>query len=56
MSTTSAEIKPGKASLLYDPKIRGYAYQFLLLAVVAIIWTAKPIRLEAPPDPAAMGH
>lgn len=47
MSTTSAEIKPGKASLLYDPKIRGYAYQFLLLAVVGfLIWSAASNAIE----------
>lgn len=38
MSTSSSEdIRPGKASLLYDPKIRGYFYQFLLLAVVGFL-------------------
>lgn len=47
MSITSAEIKPGKASLLYDPKIRGYAYQFLLLAVVGfLIWSAASNAIE----------
>ncbi len=47
MSTTSAEIKPGKASLLYDPKIRGYVYQFLLLAVVGfLIWSAASNAIE----------
>ncbi len=47
MSTTSAEIKPGKASLLYDPKIRGYAYQFVLLAVVGfLIWSAASNAIE----------
>jgi general L-amino acid transport system permease protein len=47
VSTTSAEIKPGKASLLYDPKIRGYAYQFLLLAVVGfLIWSAASNAIE----------
>ncbi|CAN7240723.1 amino acid ABC transporter permease [Bosea sp. LjRoot90] len=47
MSTTSAEIKPGKASLLYDPKIRGYVYQFALLAVVGfLIWSAASNAIE----------
>jgi general L-amino acid transport system permease protein len=47
VSTTSAEIKPGKASLLYDPKIRGYAYQFVLLAVVGfLIWSAASNAIE----------
>lgn len=47
MSTTSAEVKPGKASLFYDPKIRGYVYQFLLLAVVGfLIWSAASNAIE----------
>jgi general L-amino acid transport system permease protein len=47
VSTTSAEIKPGKASLLYDPKIRGYVYQFALLAVVGfLIWSAASNAIE----------
>lgn len=47
MSTTSAEVKPGKASLLYDPKIRGYFYQILLLAVVGfLIWSAASNAIE----------
>lgn len=47
MSTTSAEIKPGKASLFYDPKIRGYVYQFALLAVVGfLIWSAASNAIE----------
>lgn len=48
MSTTSAEpVTPGKASLLYDPKIRGYFYQFLLLAVVGfLIWSAASNAIE----------
>lgn len=47
MSTTSAEVKPGKASLLYDPKIRGYVYQFLLLAAVGfLIWSAASNAIE----------
>ncbi len=48
MSTTSAEpVQPGKASLLYDPKIRGYFYQFLLLAVVGfLVWSAASNAIE----------
>jgi general L-amino acid transport system permease protein len=47
VSTTSAEIKPGKASLFYDPKIRGYVYQFALLAVVGfLIWSAASNAIE----------
>jgi general L-amino acid transport system permease protein len=47
VSTTSAEIKPGKASLLYDPKIRGYFYQILLLAMVGfLIWSAASNAIE----------
>lgn len=47
MSTSSAEIKPGKASLFYDPKIRGYVYQFALLAVVGfLIWSAASNAIE----------
>jgi general L-amino acid transport system permease protein len=48
VSTTSAEpVTPGKASLLYDPKIRGYFYQFLLLAVVGfLIWSAASNAIE----------
>lgn len=38
MSTLSTEpARPGKASLFYDPKIRGYLYQLLLLAVVVFV-------------------
>lgn len=38
MSTLSTEpARPGKASLFYDPKIRGYVYQLLLLAVVVFL-------------------
>lgn len=48
MSTTSAEpVQPGKASLLYDPKIRGYFYQFLLLAIVGfLVWSAASNAIE----------
>lgn len=38
MSTIQTETaKPARASLLYDPKIRGYAYQIGLLAVVGFL-------------------
>ncbi|MDR6871844.1 general L-amino acid transport system permease protein [Bosea sp. BE125] len=38
MSTIPTEtVQPGKASLLYDPKIRGYVYQLALLAVVGFL-------------------
>ncbi|AOO82136.1 hypothetical protein BHK69_18330 [Bosea vaviloviae] len=38
MSTIPTEtVQPGKASLLYDPKIRGYVYQAALLAVVGFL-------------------
>ncbi|WP_248309547.1 amino acid ABC transporter permease [Bosea sp. Tri-44] len=47
MSTTSAEVKPGRASVFYDPKIRGYFYQILLLAVVGfLIWSAASNAIE----------
>ncbi|WID96617.1 amino acid ABC transporter permease [Bosea vestrisii] len=47
MSTPSADVKPGKASLLYDPTIRGYFYQILLLAVVGfVIWSAASNAIE----------
>lgn len=40
-SITDKTISPGKASLFYDPQIRGYFYQFLLLAIVAfLVWSA----------------
>jgi His/Glu/Gln/Arg/opine family amino acid ABC transporter permease subunit len=39
--------QPGRASLLYDPKIRGYVYQFLLLAIVGfVIWSAASNAIE----------
>lgn len=38
---------PGKASLLYDPKIRGYAYQAVLLAVVLfLLYSAATNAIE----------
>jgi general L-amino acid transport system permease protein len=40
-------VKPGRASLFYDPKIRGYVYQIVLLAVVAfLIWSAASNAIE----------
>ena len=40
-------VKPGRASLFYDPKIRGYVYQIALLAVVAfLIWSAASNAIE----------
>jgi general L-amino acid transport system permease protein len=39
--------QPGRASLLYDPKIRGYVYQLLLLAIVGfVIWSAASNAIE----------
>ncbi|MEN5080977.1 amino acid ABC transporter permease [Bosea sp. TWI1241] len=48
MSTSSSEpVRPGRASLLYDPKIRGYAYQLLLLAAVGfLVWSAASNAIE----------
>lgn len=48
MSTLSTEpARPGKASLFYDPKIRGYVYQFVLLAlVVFVIYEAASNAIE----------
>ncbi|WP_291550294.1 amino acid ABC transporter permease [Bosea sp. (in: a-proteobacteria)] len=40
-------VSPGKASLFYDPKIRGYFYQILLVAVVGfLIWSAASNVIE----------
>ncbi|OJV07111.1 MAG: amino acid ABC transporter permease [Bosea sp. 67-29] len=40
-------VSPGKASLFYDPKIRGYVYQIVLLAVVGfLIWSAASNAIE----------
>ncbi|MDP3255949.1 MAG: amino acid ABC transporter permease [Bosea sp. (in: a-proteobacteria)] len=40
-------VKPGRASLFYDPKIRGYVYQIVLLAIVAfLIWSAASNAIE----------
>lgn len=48
MTTIPTETRqPGKASLLYDPRIRGYAYQLLLLAVVGfLVWSAASNAIE----------
>jgi len=40
-------VSPGKASLFYDPKIRGYVYQIALVAlVVFLIWSAASNVIE----------
>lgn len=48
MSTISTQPpQPGKASLFYDPKIRGYVYQLALLAlVVFLIYAAASNAIE----------
>jgi general L-amino acid transport system permease protein len=48
VSTIPTETVPsGKASLFYDPKIRGYVYQLALLAFVAfLIWSAASNAIE----------
>lgn len=48
MSSIPTEtVSPGKASLFYDPKIRGYFYQIALLAVVGfLIWSAASNVIE----------
>jgi general L-amino acid transport system permease protein len=48
VSTISTETaQPGKASLLYDPRIRGYVYQIALLAVVGfLIYAAASNAIE----------
>lgn len=48
MTTIPTEpVQPGKASLLYDPKIRGYVYQLALLAVVGfLIYSAASNAIE----------
>ena len=46
-TTTTEPVQTGKASLLYDPKIRGYVYQIALVAVVAfLIWSAASNAIE----------
>ena len=46
-SIPSEQVSPGKASLFYDPKIRGYVYQIALVAVVAfLIWSAASNAIE----------
>ncbi len=37
MSTTERAPDPGKASLLYDPKIRGYFYQLIVVGLVLFL-------------------
>lgn len=48
MTTIPTEpVQPGKASLLYDPKIRGYVYQLALLAVVGfLVYSAASNAIE----------
>ena len=48
MTTHHSEpVEQGRASLLYDPKIRGYFYQALLLAIVGfLIWSAASNAIE----------
>ena len=48
MSSIPTEtVSPGKASLFYDPKIRGYVYQIVLLDVVGfLIWSAASNAIE----------
>ena len=46
-SIPDQSVSPGKASLFYDPKIRGYVYQILLVAAVAfLIWSAASNAIE----------
>jgi len=46
-SIPSEQVSPGKASLFYDPKIRGYVYQIVLLAIVCFgIWSAASNAIE----------
>lgn len=46
-SIPSETVSPGRASLFYDPKIRGYVYQIVLLAVVGfLIWSAASNAIE----------
>jgi len=46
-SIPTETVSPGKASLFYDPKIRGYVYQIVLLAVVGfLIWSAASNAIE----------
>ena len=48
MTTPQTEpLEQGRASLLYDPKIRGYAYQILLVLVVGfLVWSAVSNLME----------
>lgn len=46
-SIPSESVQPGRASLLYDPKIRGYVYQLALLLVVGfLIYSAASNAIE----------
>jgi len=46
-SIPTETVSPGKASLFYDPKIRGYVYQIVLLAVVGfLVWSAASNAIE----------
>ena len=46
-TTTTEPAQTGKASLFYDPKIRGYVYQIALVALVAfLIWSAASNAIE----------
>ena len=41
------QVSPGKASLFYDPKIRGYVYQIALVAIVVfLVWSAASNAIE----------
>jgi general L-amino acid transport system permease protein len=43
----TATVKPGKASVFYDPKIRGYVYQIALVAIVGfLIYAAASNAIE----------
>lgn len=47
MATPPQGVQPGKASLLYDPKVRGFVYQAALAAfVVWLIWFAASNAVE----------
>ena len=46
-SIPSEQVSPGKASLFYDPKIRGSVYQAALVAIVVfLIWSAASNAIE----------
>ena len=47
MSTIARAPEPAKASFLNDPKVRGIAYQIVLVVVVAaLIWTAASNAID----------